>query len=108
MIKDFICTGCNKGPCIKREDEVREVWSDYYKSTYHSSDWWSTYDFRGTRQCMDVINQREKIFQCERCGHFFEDYMLHTLTDDVGYEWRFCPDCYERYIKALDSIDDSN
>jgi hypothetical protein len=109
MIENTICIGgwfCNgKGPCIVDSSITRMVWHDYYKSSYHSSDWWSTYNFEGTRQCIDVINQREDIFQCERCGHYFEDYILHTITDDEGYKWNFCPDCYERLTAINDSKD---
>lgn len=99
MIKDFVCHSCDKGPCAKREDEVRPVWSDFHRSCYHSSDWWKTFDFTGTSQCLEVIFNRRDIFQCEGCGHYFEDYMLHRLTDSTGYEWQYCPDCLERYTQ---------
>lgn len=45
MRKDFICTGCVKGPCKVSEDEVRPVLVDYCKSYYPSSTWWKHYDF---------------------------------------------------------------
>lgn len=96
MIKDFNCEGCGKGPCVTDCTAVRLVLTNYCRNNRPTSDLWKKYDFTGTYQCMEVINGRSNIFECERCGHYFEDHMLHIIVDSANYKWKFCPDCYER------------
>lgn len=99
MIKDFICKGCKLGPCHTNESAARPVLTDYCKSYNPSSDLWKYFDFVRVYQCVEVINSREDIFQCDDCGFLLEDHMLHTLIDKSGYEWQFCPDCHKRYTQ---------
>lgn len=95
MVKDVICVGCKKGPCLKKETDVRPVLTDYHKSCYPSSDLWRQYDFTRVYQCLDTINSRNDIFQCDYCGFYFENHMLHTQFDGKQSKYLFCPDCYE-------------
>lgn len=103
MIKDFInCTGCKKGSCIVEQTAVRPVLTDYFRSHYPSSSWWRYYDFTGINQCMEVINKREDIFQCDHCGFFLEDHLLHIVQGDSGYDLHYCPDCYHQLLGDMD------
>lgn len=97
MMKDFICTGCEKGPCTVDQSAVRPVLTDYFRSNSPSSDWWKYYDFTRNYQCMDVINAREDVFWCDQCGFMLEDHMLHIVQEEDGCDLHFCPDCYVKY-----------
>lgn len=99
MLKNMICKGCKKGPCIKDESALRPVLTDYYKSYRPSSELWKYYDFTSVNQCFDVIHSREDIFQCDSCGFLLENHMRHTLID-AGEEYQLCPDCFLRCSKT--------
>ena len=99
MIKDIVCIGCAKGPCYTNESAVRPVLTNY-KSYSPSSDLWWHYDFIRVYQCMDVINIREDVFQCNLCGFYFENHMLHTISA-FGPEHQLCPDCCQRYREVI-------
>ena len=99
MLKNVICTGCEKGPCLKSESALRPVLTSYYKSYHPSSELWRYYDFTRVNQCFDVIHSREDIFQCDSCGFLLENHMRHTLID-AGEEYQLCPDCFLRCSKT--------
>lgn len=105
MKKDFVCKGCKQGPCNTNESAVRPVLTDYCRSYQPSSDWWKYYDFTRVYQCIDVINTRTDIFQCDGCGFLPENHMLHIVNSGTLTEWQLCPDCYERLKAQVGSTD---
>lgn len=96
-MKDIICNGCNHGPCYTNDTAIRPVIINCYRSNKPKSDLWKYYNSINDYQCMDLINRRNDVFQCNECGFFLEDHMLHIIQDESGYDIHVCPDCYAKY-----------
>lgn len=97
MIKDFICNGCNYGPCYTNESAVRPIIIRSYRSNKPKSDLWKYYNAIKDYQCMNVINRRSDIFQCDECGYLLENHMLHIVQGEDGCDVCLCPDCYSKF-----------
>lgn len=97
MLNNFICSGCDNGPCHTNESAVRPVIIRCYPSYKPNSDLWKYYRGIKDYQCMNVINRRNDVFQCDECGFLLEEHMLHIIQGENNSDIHVCPDCYAQY-----------